>query len=80
MKNDLMISAECKVQLTMKLSFMSSKDSEEKRLMHPESDNKEMMTDFETEDIIQDFFSFAKVLSKLITINEGIVIRNEKIV
>ena len=47
-----MISAECKVQLTMKLSFMSSKDSEEKSLMHPESDNKEMMTGFETEDII----------------------------
>ena len=36
-------SAECKIQLTMLINFMSSNDSEETRTMHTKSQNVEIM-------------------------------------
>ena len=35
--------AECKIQLTMLINFMSSNDSEETRTMHTKSQNVEIM-------------------------------------
>ena len=40
--------------MTVKMNFTTSKDSEEKCLMHSKSDNKEIMSDFDKEDIIEE--------------------------
>ena len=48
MINDIKKSGKCKHYLTMKIKIISSKDSNEKLLMHPESDNRDIMTSFDT--------------------------------
>ena len=49
MVNDIKKSGKCKNYLTMKIKIISSKDSSnEKLLMHPESDNRDIMTSFYT--------------------------------
>ena len=44
---------EWKIQLTLAINFMSSKDSEETRTMHTESHNIEIMMGNETDEIIK---------------------------
>ena len=45
---------EWKIQLTMSIKFISSKDSNETRIMHTKSDNIEIMMGSETNDIIEE--------------------------
>ena len=47
---------EWKIQLTMLINFISSKDSRETRGMHTNSDNIEIMMGSETDDIIDELF------------------------
>ena len=43
-----------KIQLTMQINFISSKDSEETRTMHTEKRNIEIMMGSETDEIIEE--------------------------
>ena len=47
---------ESKIQLTMAINFISSKDSDETRTMHAKSDNVEIMMGSETDKIIEELF------------------------
>ena len=47
---------EWKIQLTMPINFLSSKNSEETRNMHREGDNIEIMVGSETDEIIKELF------------------------
>ena len=47
---------EWKIQLTMSINFISSKDSDETRNMHTKSNNIEIMMGSETDDIIDELF------------------------
>ena len=47
-------SSEWKIQLTMAINFISSKDSDETRTMHTKSNNVEIMIGSETNEIIKD--------------------------
>ena len=49
-------SSEWKIQLTMAINFISSKDSDEIRTMHTKSNNVEIMIGSETNEIIEDLF------------------------
>ena len=49
-------SSEWKIQITMAIHFISSKDSDETRTMHKKSNNVEIMVDSETNVIIKDLF------------------------
>ena len=51
MINDLKTFNGLKIHLTMKMNFMSSKDSDKKRFMHSKSNNEEMMTSFDIEEL-----------------------------
>ena len=61
MINDIKKSGKCKHYLTMKIKIISSKDSNEKLLMHPESDSRDIMTSFDTynktEQLFDSFFN-----------------------
>ena len=46
MINDIKKFGKCKNYLTLKIKIISSKDSNEKLLMHPESDSRDIMTSF----------------------------------
>ena len=48
---------EWKIQLTMSINFISSKDSDETRNMHTKSDNIEIMMGSETHDIIDELLN-----------------------
>ena len=48
--------SEWKIQLTMAINFISSKDSDETRTMHTKSDNVEIMIGSETDETIEDLF------------------------
>ena len=45
--------SEWKIQLTMEINFISSKDSDETRTMHTKSNNAEIMIGSETDEIIE---------------------------
>ena len=45
-----------KIQLTMAINFISSKDSDETRTMHTRSNNVQIMVGSETNEIIKDLF------------------------
>ena len=47
---------EWKIQLTMSINFISSKDSDETRNMHTKSNNIEIMVGSETDEIIKELF------------------------
>ena len=47
---------EWKIQLTMSINFISSKDSDETRNMHTESNNIEIMAGSETDEIVEELF------------------------
>ena len=49
-------SSEWKIQLTMAINFISSKDSDDTRTMHTKSNNVEIMMGSETDEVIEDFF------------------------
>ena len=49
-------SSEWKIQLTMAINFISSKDSDETQTMHTKSNNIEIMIGSETNEIIKDLF------------------------
>ena len=49
-------SSEWKIQLTMAINFISSKDSDETRTMHKKSNHVEIMIGSETNEIIEDLF------------------------
>ena len=49
-------SGEWKIQLTMAINFISSKDSDETRTMHAKSNNAEIMIGSNTDEIIKDLF------------------------
>ena len=65
-------SSEWKVQLTMAINFISSKDSDETRTMHTKSNNVEIMIGSKTDEIIEDLFEsfFAKISRRVRRINE----------
>ena len=48
--------SESKIQLTIAINFISSKDSDETRTMHTKSNNVEITMGSETDKIIQDLF------------------------
>ena len=48
--------SEWKIQLTMAINFISSKDSDETRTMHTKSNNVVIMIGSETDEIIEDLF------------------------
>ena len=48
--------SEWKIQLTMAINFISSKDSDETRTMHTKSNNLEIMIGSETNEIMKKFF------------------------
>ena len=50
-----------KIQLTMQINFISSKDSKETRSMHTKSHNIEIMMGNETDDL---FYKIIKKISK----------------
>ena len=54
MINDHKTQSEWKIQLTMQINFISSKDSDETRNMHTKSDNIEIIIGSETNDIIEE--------------------------
>ena len=49
-------SSEWKIQLTMAINFISSKDSDDTRTMHTKSNNVEIMIGSETDEIIEKLF------------------------
>ena len=49
-------SSKWKIQLTMAINFISSKNSDETRTMHTKSNNVEVMVGSETNEIIMDLF------------------------
>ena len=56
---------EWKIQLTMQITFISSLDTGEFRIMHSKSDNAEIMVGIETDDVINELFeSFLKKYQK----------------
>ena len=57
--------SEEKIQLTMAINFISSKDSDETRTMHAKSNNVDIMIRNETNEIIVELFkSFLKNIKK----------------
>ena len=56
MINDHKTRREWKIQLTMQINFISSKDSEETRTMYTKSHNIEIMMGNETDEIIEKLF------------------------
>ena len=71
-KNLSKISREWKIQLTMAIHFISSKDSDETRNMHTKSNNVTIMIGSETDEIIKNLFeSFLQKISRMVRrINE----------
>ena len=65
-------SSEWKIQLTMAINFIFSKDSDDTRTAHTKSNNVEIMMGSETDEIIEDLFEsfFAKISRRVRRINE----------
>ena len=53
---DPQVSDTWKIQLTIAINFISSKDAEEERLLHSKSDSVQFMTHFSPNDIIDELF------------------------
>ena len=53
---ELKTQSEWKIQLTMAINFISSKDSDETLTMHTRSNNVEIMMGIETDEIIEELF------------------------
>ena len=64
MINDHKTQSDRKIPLTMSIKFISSKDSNETRIMHTKSDNIEIMMGSKTYDIIDELRESFTKLSK----------------
>ena len=64
--------SEWKIQLTMAINFIFSKDSDETHTMHAKSNNVEITMGNETNEIIEELFKFflAKISRRVRRINE----------
>ena len=64
---------ECKIQLTIAINFISSKDTDEMPTVHSKSDNIEIMLGNETDENIEELFDslLQKYQKRLRRINEG---------
>ena len=72
MINDHKTQSEWKIQLTMQINFISSKDSEETRTMHTKSHNIEIMMGNETWNYWKTFWiSFTKWSKRLVRLEES---------
>ena len=72
MINDHKTQSEWKIQLTMQINFISSKDSEETRPMHTKSHNIEIMMGNETWNYWKTFWiSFTKWSKRLVRLEES---------
>ena len=61
MINNHRVHGEWKIQLTMQITFISSLDTPEFRIMNSKSDNVEIITGIETKGIINELFkTFSK--------------------
>ena len=58
--NNLKKSETCKIQLTIAINFISSKDNDEERVMHSKSDNIEIMINDEADEVIKELFDSLK--------------------
>ena len=54
--NDLQKSDTWKIQLSIGINFISSKDNNERRVMHSKSDNREIMSNDKTYEVIEELF------------------------
>ena len=45
-----------KIQLTVSINFVSSKDNDEERLMHSKSDKTEIMINDKADEVIEEYF------------------------
>ena len=52
--------SEWKIQVTMTINFVSSKDSNDIRTMHTKCSNVKVMMGSETDEIIKDFFKSSR--------------------
>ena len=59
-KNRLKKSVGWKIQLTMNVNFISSKDRDDKRLIHSKSDNTEIIIGNKTDDLFNHFLPDTK--------------------
>ena len=64
---------ECKIQLTIAINFISSKDTDEMPTVHSKSDNIEIMLGNETDENTEELFDslLQKYQKRLKRINEG---------
>ena len=63
---DYKTQGECKIQITMSISFISSNDSDETHNLRTKSNNVEIMMGDETDEIMDELFNiFHKVIKKI---------------
>ena len=63
---DYKTQGECKIQITMSISFISSNDSDETHNLRTKSNNIEIVMGDETDEIMDELFSiFHKVIKKI---------------
>ena len=66
MMSDHKTRREWKTQLTLSINFISSKDSDETHNLHRKSNDIEIMTGNETDEITENFFGlFYKIIKKI---------------
>ena len=70
MINDLTTPGEPKIQLTIAINFISSKDSKETCTMHSKSNNIEIMIGNETYEVTEELFEFLLQKYQKVLINE----------
>ena len=54
-----------KIQLTIAINFISSKDNDEERVMHSKSDNIEIMINNRADEVIEELFNYLFIGIKL---------------
>ena len=65
-KIDYKTQGECKIQITMSISFISSNDSDKNHNLRTKSNNIEIMMGDETDEIMDELFNiFHKVIKKI---------------
>ena len=63
---DYKTQGECKIQITMSISFISSNDSDKNHNLRTKSNNIEIMMGDETDEIMDELFNiFHKVIKKI---------------
>ena len=54
-----------KIQLTIAINFISSKDNDEECIIHSKSDNTEIMINYEADEVMKEFFKSLKIDIKI---------------